>query len=141
MPTIVAALVPLKPSSLIAASDSHPRNYGSVRRATLGEQWPACQTRSARSYARPASGFEVLRFDLVEEVAELVEQGLVLRLIVCQVIRSHETDLFEQCLLRIDGCAGATGHRNCVRGPAGQRGGGTTDAEVQLRIERVVTDL
>src|SRR3954451_9261505 len=100
MPTIVAAFVPLKPSSLIAASDSHPRNYGSVRTARLGPTRPACQTHIARSYARCASGLEVLRFDFVEEIAELVEQRLVLRLIVCQVIGSDEPDLLEQGLLR-----------------------------------------
>src|SRR4051812_28267543 len=102
MPTIVAAFVPLKPCSLIAASDSHPRNYGSVRTARLREQARGCQTRTARSYAPRASGLEVLGFDLVEEVAELVEQRLVFRLVVGQVIGGHQTDLLQQCLLGVD---------------------------------------
>src|SRR3954453_11298189 len=100
MPTIVAALVPLNPSSLIAAaSDSHRRNYDNVRSARLREQghdvkhyWRA-EPRASRS------GFEVFGLDFVEEVTELVEQRLILRFVVGQVICRDQSDLFEQCLL------------------------------------------
>src|SRR6478736_2161875 len=102
MPTMAAVFVPLKPASFIAASDSHVRNYGNVRRHRLGERRPRVKHK-ARAFSRAlCSGLEILGLDLVEEIPELIEQGFVFWLVVGEIVGRHQADLLEQGLLRVD---------------------------------------
>src|SRR4051794_4759752 len=133
MPTIFAACVPLYPDSSTGPTPfrrRHRRSYVDVRKATLGPI-PA-------PVKRTCSG-EVVGVDVLDEVAELVED--LLRLLL-GLRRRLLADLVEELLGGEQRRLAAHGQGDGVRGTARQhRDLASGAAQVELREVGVVTHL